>query len=81
MSESSIATVVLKRRKQISGIVSRSQYSNRSAMTLEQRQAALDQLFTVRYDEDGQPIDGGILDRVPREVMALRPKQTKSRGE
>ena len=81
MSEASIASVVLKRRKQIAGIVTRSPYANRSAMSKEGRQAALDELLAVRMGEDGKPIDGGILDRVPHSVIDLQGRQRKRRDQ
>lgn len=80
MAEASIAAVVMKRRKQIAGIVGRSPYANRSAMTKEQRQAALDELIAVRFGDDGKPVDGGILDRIPIKVIDLRGKQQKTRS-
>nr|CAD6606017.1 hypothetical protein RNT25_01765 [arsenite-oxidising bacterium NT-25] len=80
MSEPKIAAVLLKRPKQISGIVTRSPFANRSAMTDGQRQAALDELASVRFGEDGKPIDGGILDKVPMKIIPLQGKQRKARS-
>lgn len=77
LSEASIGAVVGKRRKQIAGIVSRSPYANRSAMTKDERQKALNDLLMVRHGDDGQPIDGGVLDRVPHKVIELRGRQRK----
>ena len=80
MSEPKIGAVLLKRSKQISGIVSRSPYANRSAMTDEERQKALDDLALVRFGDDGKPIDGGILDNVPMTIIPLQGKQRKIRS-
>lgn len=77
LSEAAIGSVVGKRRKQIAGIVSRSPYANRSAMTPDDRQKALNELLQVRHGDDGQPIDGGVLDRVPHQVIDLRGRQRK----
>lgn len=79
MSEPKIGAVTLKRSKQIAGIVGRSPYKNRSAMTDQERQRHLDELISVRFD-DGKPIDGGILDRVPMKIIPLRGKQRKTRS-
>lgn len=80
MSEVSIAEVTGKRRKQIAGIVNRSPYPNRSSMTVAERQAALDELLLIRIGDDGKPIDGGVLDRVPHKIIALRGSQVKRGG-
>lgn len=80
VSEAGIADVTGKRKKQIAGIVNRSPFPNRSAMTDQERQAALQELLLVRIGEDGKPIDGGILDRVPHKIIPLRGKQVKRSG-
>lgn len=80
MSEPKIAAVTLKRPKQIAGIVGRSPYKNRSAMTDAERQKHLDELASIRIGDDGRPIDGGILDRVPLKIIGLRGKQLKRRS-
>lgn len=77
VSEAGIAGVLGKRRKQIAGIVNRSDYANRSAMSIAERQAALGELLKVRFGDDGKAIDGGMLDRVPMKVMELRGRQHK----
>lgn len=79
-SEAGIGSVTGKRRKQIAGIVNRSPYPNRSSMSDEQRQKALDELLLARIGDDGKPIDGGVLDRVPRKIIALRGRQVKRSG-
>lgn len=76
-SEPKIGAVVGKSRKQVSGIVARSPYPNRSAMSLVERQTALDELITMRRAADGTLLDGGILDRIPHKVIDLSPKQVK----
>lgn len=80
MSESSIAAVLLKRRKQISGIVGKSPYSNRSGMTDKQRQKELDDLLLVRRGDDGKTVDEGLLDPVVMKIIPLRGRQRKTRG-
>lgn len=80
MSEVSIATVVMKRPKQIAGIVNRSPYANRSRMTDDERATALSKLLAIRLEGAAGPIDGGILDRVPMKIIPLRAKQRKAPG-
>lgn len=80
LSETKIAAATLKRPKQIAGIVGRSPYKNRSAMSDAERQKHLDELASIRIGDDGRPIDGGILDRVPLKIIALRGKQRKTRS-
>ncbi|WP_187967907.1 hypothetical protein [Aquibium microcysteis] len=80
LSEPVIGRAVARSRKQISGIVSRSPYPNRSAMTIEERQRCLDLLLKIRMGDDGKPIDSGLLDHIPRQVMELR-KNQKKRGK
>jgi hypothetical protein len=80
MSEPKIAAATLKRSKQIAGIVGRSPYKNRSAMSDLDRQKHLNELAAIRIGDDGKPIDGGILDRVPMKIISLRGKQRKTRS-
>ena len=80
MSESAIGAVVMKRRKQIAGIINRSPYANRSAMTDEERLSAIRDLLSIRVGEDGSTIDGGILDRIPMRLIPLRPNQKRLKG-
>lgn len=77
MSERSIATVLMKRPKQIAGLVNRSPYANRSAMTDGERESELKGLLAIRIGENGKPIDGGLLDRIPLKIIPLRGKQKK----
>lgn len=81
MSEPKIGLVAGKGAKQVSGIVSRSPYANRSAMSDEARQAALDELALIRMGDDGTPIDGGLLDRVPMKIIPLQGRQVKRRSK
>lgn len=76
-SESKIGSVVGKSRKQISGIIARSPYSNRSALSMEERQKALEELVQMRFSSDGTPLDGGLLDRIPHKVIPLTLRQIK----
>jgi hypothetical protein len=77
MSEAKIAVVLLKRRKQIAGIINRSPYANRSEMSDGARQQALDELAAARFGDDGRPVDGGLLDPVPMTIIPLRGRQVK----
>jgi len=77
-SENSIAKVLTLRKKQVAGLVGRSPYTNRSEMGDPEREAALKALLSARIDEDGRPLDGGILDRIPMKIIPLR--RTQRRG-
>lgn len=79
MSETGIAAATGKRRKQVAGIVTRSPYANRSAMDRATRQAKLDELLSVRLGDDGNPIDRGLLDRIPLTLIDLQGRQQKRR--
>lgn len=79
-SEAWIGRAVSRSRKQISGIIARSPYPNRSAMTRQERQEALDRLLRIRIGDDGKPIDSGLLDHIPRKVLDLRGSQVKGRN-
>lgn len=81
MSEPKIGLVASKGAKQVSGIVSRSPYANRSAMTDEERQKHLDELASIRIGEDGKKTDGGLLDRVPMKIIPLQGRQLKRRSK
>lgn len=76
-SERSIADVLMMRPKQISGIVNRSEYRDRSGMTDDERQELLDELFQIRLDENGDPLDGGKLDRIRWVIRPLRATQRR----
>ena len=77
--ENTIGRFVGKRKKQIAGIVNRSPYPNRAAMTMDERRTAIADLMRVRVGDDGKPLDGGLLDRVKLEVLPLRASQVKRR--
>ncbi len=76
-SEKSIAVSLGIRRKQVAGLVNRSPYPNRSAMSDAERQAALNDLLSMRTGEDGKPIDGGRLVNVPTTIVPLRKAQKR----
>ena len=76
-TEPEIAYLLGKKPKQIAGIVTRSPYRNRSAMTIEARQAHLDELIAVRVGDNGKPLDGGILDKFKHRAIPLRGKQRR----
>ncbi|MCV9960769.1 hypothetical protein OIU34_02555 [Pararhizobium sp. BT-229] len=67
-SEGTIAKALCLRRKQVAGMISRSEYSRRSAMSDHDRSEKLKELQRVRF-EDGVPLDGGMLDRVHFQVI------------
>lgn len=67
-SYSTIGKVVNLRRSQVGGIIGRSEYAGRSSMTIADRRAKLDELKAIRF-ADGKPLDGGLLDRVPFEIL------------
>lgn len=67
-SYSTIGKVLNLRRSQVGGIIGRSEYSGRSSMAIADRKAKLGELKAVRFS-DGKPLDGGLLDRVPFEIL------------
>lgn len=65
LSESEVGIIAGLRRKQVAGIIGKSDYRNRSAMTVGERLDKLRELKAVRYDDSGCAIDSGMLpDRV-----------------
>ncbi len=60
-TEATAGKVAGLRKKQVAGIITRSEYRNRTGMTLERRAAFLRELKDIRYDEAGEAIDGGLL--------------------
>ncbi len=75
-SERAIALVLGFRRKQISGIIGRSEYKNRAAMTDQERRKLLAELEEVRF-LDGVPIDNGRLDKIRWEIIPLGGSQLR----
>ena len=75
-SERSISFVMGFRLKQIAGIIGKSDYSNRSAMTDQERRNLLQELRDVRF-EDGVPLDGGKLDRIAWDLLPLGKRQLR----
>ncbi|MBY3233173.1 hypothetical protein HFO17_01105 [Rhizobium laguerreae] len=67
-SYATIGKVLQLKRSQVSGIIDRSEYAGRSAMSRAQRAALLKELEEIRF-EDGKPIDGGMLDQVRLAVL------------
>jgi len=63
-SYGTIAKVLAIKRSQAAGIINRSEYAGRTKMSRARRTALLRELEEVRFEE-GRPIDGGLLDRVP----------------
>ncbi|TBZ99375.1 MULTISPECIES: hypothetical protein [Rhizobium] len=68
-SYATIGKVLQLKRGQVGGIIDRSEYAGRSAMSRAQRAALLKDLEEIRF-EDGRPIDGGILDHVQFSPLA-----------
>ena len=69
-SERAIARAMGFRPKQISGIIGKSEYKNRSAMTDQERKKLLAELKEVRF-LDGVPLDGGRLNKIRWEIIPL----------
>jgi len=63
-SFTTIGKVLALSRSQVGGIINRSGYAGRSEMSCARRAALLKELEEIRF-EDGRPLDGGLLDRVP----------------
>lgn len=65
------------RRSQALGLCQRSPWGNRSAMTLEERQAALDELRQIRVGANGRTIDQEKLNRFDWVAMPLETVQRR----
>ncbi len=72
-SEATIAKVLSLRRNQVTGIIARSEYAMRSAMSDQERSEKLKELQEVRFDE-GKPLDEGLLDEVTFKILPLTNK-------
>ncbi len=68
-SERAIGQALGLRKGQVSGIINRSGYRNRDAMSISERSFNLKELEELRFDE-GKSIDGGFLDKIPFRVDA-----------
>ncbi|QIO64806.1 hypothetical protein [Rhizobium leguminosarum] len=69
-TERTIAIALSLRTKQVAGIIGRSEYSGRSQMSDQERREKLKELEGIRLDQ-GEPIDDGMLDRVPFTILPL----------
>ena len=69
-TETTAGKVAGLRKKQVAGIIARSEYRNRSGMTREQRVAYLQELAAIRYDSDGRAVDDGLLPDLVFKPMA-----------
>jgi hypothetical protein len=78
LSTSSIAKLLLIPRTSISSIIARSEYADRSSMTDRQRQAFVDELRAIRF-EDGRPLDAGRLDGIAWTIQPLAPSKIRPR--
>ncbi|MDH7805721.1 MULTISPECIES: hypothetical protein [unclassified Rhizobium] len=61
---STIGRVLHLKRSQVGGIITRSEYAGRTSMTIAERNELLQEPEEIRMEE-GRPLDGGILDRIP----------------
>lgn len=75
-SERTIARTLGLRTKQVAGIISRSEYTGRSSMSDQEREILLGELREIRF-EDGVPLDGGKLDKIPWEIRTLGESQLR----
>lgn len=69
-SERTIALSLSLRTKQVAGIIGRSDYAGRKFMSDDERTEKLKELESIRL-EDGDPLDDGMLDRVPFQIIPL----------
>jgi hypothetical protein len=69
-SYATIGKVLHLKRSQVGGIIDRSEYAGRSSMTIAERNELLQELKEIRM-EDGHPLDGGLLDRIPFKVQMV----------
>jgi len=76
-TERSIGMWCHLRSKQVSGIVARSEYADRSGMADTDRQARLDELKAIRMNESNRPTDGGALDKFVWEIQPLARDQRR----
>lgn len=76
-TEQQIARRIGLSKKQVAGLVARSDYSNRSAMSYEDRQQRYQDLIQARFDDGGGSIDGGVLKSLPDRVLPLKGKQKR----
>lgn len=76
-TEREIGLGMMLRRKQVAGIVSRSEYANRSDMSTAERQHKLNELRDIRIGEDGRSIDRGRLDKFEWVVKPIYGQQKK----
>lgn len=75
-SERTIAHVMGFRTKQVAGIIGKSDFKNRSAMTDQERRMLLLEMAEIRI-EDGVKLDGGRLDRIAWELLPIEGKQLR----
>ena len=69
-----IGSAMGMRTKSVAGIIQNSAYANRAAMCDVERASLLAQLEAARF-ENGQPIDGGRLDRIKFRIRPLSNRQ------
>lgn len=65
------------RTKQVAGIIARSDWPNRSAMSDEERQQALDELKQIRLDKNGASLDQGLLNKFVWKIEPLEKVQQR----
>ena len=59
-SQRAIAAALGLRTKQVAGLIHRSDYQNRAAMSDAEIASKLQDLEAIRFDDQGIPLDGGI---------------------
>jgi hypothetical protein len=75
-TELTCAALAGMRRKQVAGLIARSPYANRAAMTDEERQALLTTLKFLRM-QDGGPIHPGFLRDDHFKILPLTREQLR----
>lgn len=75
-TETTVAALAGLRRKQVSGIIGRSPFKNRSALSTQERQSQLNKLKEIRV-KDGKTRCPGVLDRFVWTIEPLAKDQKK----
>lgn len=76
-SQRSIARALGLRPKQVSGIIENAGFLGRASMSDGERAKQLADLEQIRFGEDGTPLDGGALNRIPFKIRALDARQVR----
>ena len=79
LSAAEIGMFLNRSRKSALSLCQKSEYGGRAKMTLEERRYALAELRAIRCDDEGVPIDKGVL---PDRIFEPRPLSgAQTRGE